>query len=849
VKREDDASKTDEQIALDNCEREPVHIPGRVQSFGVLVATDCETFEITYVSRNVTVLGIEHPEQVLGSRIETLFPDSDLIHAIRGAMGIPTIATQREYLGRYTINDVTCDMAVHISADMLVLESEPISGTFNSPSVVTAQVRSLMMGLTIDQGVDQLLLSGVKALRMVTGFDRIMGYRFLENGDGEVVAEVCSPALTPYLGLRYPASDIPKQVRDIMLKIPIRLIPNIRVAQAEVFSIRDQPLDLTRSHNRGVSPIHVEYLSNMGVAAAMNLSIIVRGELWGLFAFHHNRPKLLPMAERFTGELFAQFFSMQLQQEIEKEVLRGRKRANSILESIRKTEDTALDAAVKSLWEPMAEILNADGVALARGQGTARFGSTPSEQAILAISTSPHEYITTFDSFASVAEVSSMDLGQSAGALAMTIGNDDDTRLFFFRDEEILNVRWGGEPKKEISFGPNGPRLHPRASFEEYAESVHGRCCPWSKIELATAAELRNSIVELVYREQSATSQAWKKQKKYQDILIAELNHRVKNVLALVRSIARQSRDSSTSLESYAAAFERRILALATAHDLIGGSGLQWARLDEMLQTELKPFVDQSERVEIDGPPLGLRADISPVMALVFHELVSNSNKHGVMGRDEGRLRVSWQSEASGTTIRWQESGLDNVQQPTRRGFGLTLIERAIPYECRGTAKVDFRSDGFMVTFWLPAETTTLMEKSHPHVEQANDASAAAITELAKTYERVLIVEDNMVLALDLEKTLVSLGVRAIDAVPSIELSRQYLVGNKKYDFAVLDVNLRNETSVTLALELLERNVPFVFVTGYEKNFEYPDALKSVPILAKPVEIEALATAINLIAP
>ena len=784
-----------------------------------------------------------------------MLSDRELIHAIRGAMGIPTITTQREYLGRYAINKVDCDMAVHISADTLILEVEPITGVPSGPSMVTAQVRSMMAGLIVDRGVQELLLSAVKALRMVTGFYRVMGYRFLENGDGEVAAEVCSPAMTPYLGLRYPASDIPQQVRDIMLKVPIRLIPNIRDEPAELLSARDEPLDLTRCHNRGVSPIHVEYLSNMEVVSSMNLSIIVRGELWGLFAFHHNHSKLLSMSQRFISELFAQFFSMQLQQEIEKEILSGRKRANSILDSIRNNEDKLLDATIERLWQAMAQTLGADGVALARGQGTVRFGSTPSESAILAIPDSPHENIVAFDSFASVAELSSLDLGRSAGALAMTIEADDKSRLFFFRDEEILNVRWGGEPKKDITFGPKGPRLHPRASFEEYTQSVRGRCRMWSKIELESAAELRGAILELAYREQSVASKAWQQQKKYQDILIAELNHRVKNILALVSSIARSSRDSSTSLESYAASFEQRITALATAHDLIGGSGLQWAPLEEMLQTELMPYSNNMgnnssnnmERIKISGPPTGLRADISPVMALVFHELVSNSSKHGVIGQSKGQLKIDWQSEVDGTTIRWHESGLTGIRQPSRRGFGLTLIERAIPYECRGTAKVEFRDEGFAVTFWLPAETATPMEMSQPLSEPVDVLPAATNASSASTYERALIVEDNMILALDLEKNLASLGVKAVDSVPTVELGKQYLGGDQKYDFAVLDINLGGETSISLALEIIKMKVPVIFVTGYEKNFDFPDALKSCPRLAKPVTVDALAAAIHSI--
>lgn len=279
------------QLALDNCASEPIHIPGKLQSFGGLVGFDAESFEVRYVSDNIDELIGQEGKVRLGKTLKETLDHRQLLHQIRGAMGYSTIYQQRELLGEFQWGEEPIqglNFALHRSGSLGILEAETIAGAPETPTNHIKLVRSLLSGLDTSH-TDALLQSAAKVLRMCTGFDRVMGYRFLQSGDGEVVAEAKSPHLHPFFGLRYPAYDIPPQVRQLALKMPFRVIASTEDQPVGLTSLTDQPLDLTYCVSRAVSPIHIEYLKNMDVGATMNLSIIVHGELWGLFAFHHKR--------------------------------------------------------------------------------------------------------------------------------------------------------------------------------------------------------------------------------------------------------------------------------------------------------------------------------------------------------------------------------------------------------------------------------------------------------------------------------------------------------------------------------------------------------------------------------
>lgn len=827
--------ETPEEIALHNCASEPIHIPGRIQSFGGLIGFDRKTNELQYKSENFDELLAQDKPLKLGDSVEVSLDNSELFHAIRGALGLPTISVQRERLGTFCFNSLRFDAALHISNETVVLELEPLAGPEERTANSVYRVRSMLSSLDFGGTEDSLLESAVNALRNLTGFDRIMGYRFLPNGDGEVSAEARSPMVDAYLGLRYPASDIPPQVREIALRMPFRMIADTTDPHVNIHSTSDEPVDLTLSHLRGVSPIHLKYLDNMGVRATMNVSIIVRGELWGLFAFHHYRSKVLTPEHRSICELFGHLFSLQLQQQLESDLLSRRYRAQSTRSAISRLRSRPLADVFKRLAAEIGETVDADGVALVQETSIQTNGDVPSNRFIRELTSLAKGDLYSVDSILSLDSIGGFELNKTAGALVLAIGGDSKTFVAFFRNEIIENVDWGGSPEKEIAFGPNGPRLNPRSSFSKYSEQVTGKCEPWSRGDLSAASELRSVILDLLFQSISATKEAWEKQSRYQDLLVAELNHRVKNILGLVRTISRQTKESSSSLEAYTESFEKRISALSTAHDLVGGSGMQFARLRELFTIEVEPYVQSERNISITGDPIGLRTDVAPIMSLVIHELVTNSAKYGALSISKASLTISWESDSSGVAIHWIESGVDGIEQPTRRGFGFALIERAIPYECGGEAKVVFGDDGVSVRLWLPADAITKLEEiSTDRLSDSKTVTGDSPNVIASE-QFVLVVEDNLILAMEYEGMLRDLGYGNIVSAPN-EWSARAEIEAYEFSFALLDINLAGNTSFALAELLQEKGVPLAFASGYHSDFEPPSTLTNVPRINKPIE-------------
>ena len=834
--------KSDFKAALDNCEREPVHIPGLVQPFAALVAFEAESFRVTQFTRtaipftNVTNLDTS----LVGHDIGDLFAGRELIHSIRGALGLPTIRRQRERLGMFPLNNRMTDIAIHLVGNEVVMELEEYTGTIERTGTSISRVRAMLGSLKTDQGMRPLLESAVRALRHLTGYDRVMGYQFLSDGSGEVVAEEAAPGLVPFLGLRYPAFDIPPQVRRIALKSPIRVIHNIEAPPVKVIAPVENPLDMTLCHSRAVSEIHIEYLRNMGICSTMNLSIIVHGELWGLFAFHHEFPKLLSPDYRAIAELFGHLFSMQLQQEIEKQNLSRRRAADAISTRLRHVkEQEAIEPVLQYLSADLMDVVGAQGMALRHHDEIFTFGNCPQKNAIEAIGEWTNQELLVVEAISSISALSIIEASEwnHCGGFMSIMIDDEFSQLIFFRNEIAHEIRWGGMPEKKIDYGPNGPRLHPRSSFDEYKEKVGGRCEPWSQEDLSTFTEIRAALLTLLYRDMLTSSDAWLKQKQYQDLLIAELNHRVKNILALVRSIARQTLENASNLDDYAASFEERITALVAAHDLVGGSGVQWVRFRQLLQTELSAYMNSDRSVDVDGVSVALRSDIAPVLALVIHEMTSNAAKYGALAGPGGTLQISWKTEKGGLGILWREECAAPIRTPGPPGFGLTLINRAVSHECQGETTVTFNERGIDIYFWLPGETFDLIAMDDLPIAAPVATDTVGTAEFK--IESVLLLEDNLILAMEMERILTDMNCEKVHTTATLEEATEH-VETSKLNLAIIDININGTPSFQLAHLLKQRQIPFLFVTGYGNRFPFPEELVSTPRLLKPVDVQLL---------
>jgi len=850
-------------VALRTCESEPVHIPGRIQSFGALVALDPSTRQVRYASENAGPMLFDQPGSLLGEAFESRL-DPSVRHALRGALGLPSIASHRERMGNQRIGDRPYDIAVHTEGDLAVIELEPLSSPDDAAEVSAAGVRSLLSRVDQGQGIERLLDSAVRALRGFTGFDRVMGYRFMPDGDGEVLAEARAPGLESFLGLRYPAYDIPPQVRRIALVMPFRVIADVRDPHVPVRGATPEPLNLTRTHLRGVSPIHCEYLRNMGVGASMNLSILVHGQLWGLFAFHHARKKRLAPGHRSVCELLGQLLSTEVQQEVDREVLQHRRRVLSISKALGAAPRTELSLALEQHAEDIERALDADGLTWLEGERVMQHGSVPplaTARALADLADLDSEAPLAFDRLPETHRFGPEQLGDVAGALVLPLHAATGLFLLVFRNETLQQVRWGGDPHKQLEHGPHGPRLHPRASFRAYEEQVTGRCNPWTQVEFEVAAELRGTLIEARFRHDNIGLEDRERDRRRRDLLISELNHRVKNILALIRSIAQQTRVSATSLEQYIEAFDKRILALSLAHDLVGHDRLPQAHLGPMLRAELRPYALPAGQLQLDGPPVALQSDMAPMISLTLHELVSNAVKHGALSTPAGRLSVRWRREAGGLVLHWRERGLSGLTPPSSTGFGLTLVRRAIPHECGGESSLTFHPDGLEARLWLPHEALASDQPDPPVGASAPAPAPTTATprpqpapasepgpgELAGL-GLVLVVENTIVLAMEMERTLAGFGCQQVICVSTAEEARR-IVADGEVALAILDIRLASGTSLGLAEHLHALQVPFLFVSGYDAAHEIPEALRAAPRLTKPVDERRLSAAIQELLP
>ncbi|TNE51888.1 MAG: hybrid sensor histidine kinase/response regulator [Deltaproteobacteria bacterium] len=822
-------------VALQNCSQDPIQFINQIQSFGALIGFDIESNQIHYLSNNI--VEIVGASVSLGQTLSDAFPDREFMHAIRGALSIPSIAEQRESLGTFSLGSQPCEAFLHSVEHIGVLEIEPAQPSTKaqlSESITTVRTMLGVIGTSSSQ--DDMMQTAVKTLRNLTGFDRVMGYRFLENGDGEVVAEAKSPSLEPFLGLRYPSYDIPPQVRTIATKVPYRIIVDTQGSHVSVTSNVEEPLDLSRSVMRGVSPVHLEYLANMGVRASMSLSIQVHGQLWGLFAFHHRRPRKLSSSQIFVCELFSQLFSAQTQQKMEQKMIVQRQRIQSIRSAVLDiSNESSLSQIFDHVAQDIMKIVEIDGIALLQGQLVNAHGDVPSYNILMKLTEHIENETFVVDSLRSVASFVDDDLGTTAGVLAICLDKSSQTALCFFRNEIRHNIRWGGEPEKIIKDGPSGPRLHPRKSFSEYIVSVSGKCERWLQETLTAAQEIRLMLIEFGFRNYSSSKKLWLQQEKQNDLLVAELNHRVKNILALVQSISKQTQSNTSNLQDFLLSFERRISALVVAHDLSSQNGMRWVSLYDLIVAELKPFKSREQSVRLSGPRIGLYSNVSPTLALVIHELVSNSAKHGALSLPDGKLNIEWSIASSGLFLHWKESGVYDAQRPKRQGFGLSLIERAIPYECGGRSKVDFLPTGMEVELWLPSQHIFRLKETEFIKVESNPNREIQLLSVSS----LLLVEDSMVIAMGMEKVLMEVGCQKITSVPTVELALEAL-NARDFEVAVLDIHLGEETSLGLVSELKKRSIPFFFLSGYDTTFKLPDGLDSIPRLRKPIKVSDL---------
>ena len=452
------------EVTLGNCDREPIHIPGAIQPHGVLLTLSEPDLQIVQASENVSRFLGRSAGQLIGGEIGQVLSEQS-VAALRELVG----RGDEQEIGSTPVEvlaisaPVACELLVHRSGGLLVCELEPRLSLQSGED----EISGVPNASSLTGGVQELFHRAASEVRQLTGYDRVMVYRFDPDGHGEVIGEARDGRLDPLLGHHYPATDIPRQARRLYLRQMIRMIVDVDYEPARIVPgnnpLNGQPLDLGLATLRSVSPIHLEYLRNMDVTATLTISLIRDGELWGMIACHHYSPHFVPYrlrtACRFIGELLSVQLAHTEAVDLERERETLRKVRDHVLDEVRASQ--TLSAGLGTAAESLVELCLADGVAvLTHDQRiTAGYVPEPGPEADL-LQHVPARRPLVIDRLSRELPAISHHT-ELSGVLALALPAEIGTYIVWYRDDWARDLKWGGRPQRVAASGSDvdGPQV------------------------------------------------------------------------------------------------------------------------------------------------------------------------------------------------------------------------------------------------------------------------------------------------------------------------------------------------------------------------------------------------------
>ena len=668
------------------CDREPIHIVGSIQPHGHLIAIDAASRRIEHLSRgaNPPAWSLGDPIDQVLPQVAAVLPPLELLeagHAARylGSVGLDLPAGARQF-----------EAAAHRSGELIIVELEVgVGDATRGLDELYPDLRRFIETIQATSEVDQLCRVTTEEIRRITGFDRVLIYRFDPDWNGTVIGESRNEALPSYLDLRFPASDIPAQARELYRRNRLRIIPDAGYVPVPIepgLTRAGQPIDLSHSILRSVSPVHVQYMRNMGTAASMSVSILREGRLWGLVACHDHAPRLVPLPTRNACDFITQIFALKLQASEQASSLAYRMRLASVQTRLlghMAEEERFIEGLVQHPAELM-QIAHAEGVAIVTDEQVWRVGRTPPLGPIRALAGWLHEHhpddVFSTDELMAAWPPAAQLQNSASGLLAIAISKMHAGYILWFRPELVRTVKWGGDPNKANAVQDG--RLHPRASFETWKQTVRHRSLPWDPNEVEAVLELRNAVVGVVLRraeELAMLSEELQRSNRELEAFSYSVSHDLRAPFRHVVGFGEllRSQEGERLSERGRRYVDTMIEAGLSAGSLVDGL-LSFSRMGRSALSprpvELDILVREiADRLSAEAPdrvihwelrPLA-RVEVDPVMfRQVIENLLSNAVKY-TRKREQAQIRIEGRIEAGDYVIDVADNG---------SGFDMTYV-------------------------------------------------------------------------------------------------------------------------------------------------------------------------------
>lgn len=495
---------------LASCETEAIETPGSIQPHGGLIAVDATSGRIVFASQNAPEMFTANTAVLIGESVETAIA-SELWEIVKTALSDSELTPVARLLGRAAVESRLIDIVAHRADLLVIIEAEPVTANMYDYSSATAMEHALTRFVTNLQStatLQEISELAAKEVRTITGFDRVLVYSFEDDEAGTVIAEDGNGRLPSLRNHRFPASDIPRQARELYRINRIRCIPDAAYVPNSILRAASwsgsRDLDLSHATLRSVSPVHVEYLLNMRTLASMSMSILVDGALWGLISCHNTTARFIPFGVRSICDLLTNVYSLQVavrQRAVEVERKVELKSAlTQILATILRADDFV--HGIRAAKTDLLELVKADGFAVVSNARCEMFGNTPAEPEVreLAGWLDRKQDVFYTDTLSSVFPPARQYSEVASGICAVTVSALDPTTLVWFRPELLKTIQWGGNPSTAKNFDPESGRIHPRKSFETWSETIRSHSSRWNQSEIEAIGELRNALVLTILR-------------------------------------------------------------------------------------------------------------------------------------------------------------------------------------------------------------------------------------------------------------------------------------------------------------------------------------------------------------